>query len=187
MADVTRILSVLRAGDTAASLQLAELLYDELRAIARREMAGERANHTLQPTALANEAYLRLVSAKDACFENRAHFFGAAAAAIRRVLVEHARKRSRAKRGADRRRVDLDGVDPAAPVPDEDVLALHQALEELATFDADGARIVELRFFAGMTIPEVAKLLEISESTVERSWRLSRAWLRGRIEDQDGR
>jgi RNA polymerase sigma factor (TIGR02999 family) len=133
-----------------------------------------------------HEAYLRLVGGEETRFENRAHFFGAAAAAIRRVLVEHSRRRARLKRGDGRVRVELDAIDPAAPVSDEDLLALEEALEELTTFSPESARLVELRFFAGMTIPEVAQVLRVSESTIERDWRLARAWLKGKLEERHG-
>lgn len=185
MIQLTHILEQARQGDDAAAEHLAALLYDELRAIARREMAGERPDHTLQPTALVHEAYLRLVRDQDGSFENRAHFFGAAAVAIRRVLVEHARSRSRLKRGGDRVRLNLDDLDPAGPMRDDALLALDEALLELASYSPTSANIVELRFFAGMTIPELARQMNVSESTIERDWRLARAWLRGRLENDD--
>lgn len=185
MTQLTRILEQARKGDDAAAEDLATLLYEELRAMARREMAGERSDHTLQPTALVHEAYLRLLRDQDGSFESRAHFFGAAAIAIRRVLVEHARKRSRLKRGGDRVRLNLDELDPAGPMRDDALLALDDALLELANHSPTSANIVELRFFAGMTIPELAKQMNVSESTIERDWRLARAWLRGELERDD--
>ena len=168
-------------GDGVAAERLAELLYGELRALARREMAAERADHTLQPTALVHEAYLRLVGADGASFENRAHFYGAAARAIRRVLVDHARARGRLKRGSGERRLDLSELEIAAPERDADVLALEEALVRLAELDADKARLVELRFFAGMTLEEAAHALGVSPSTVVREWRMARAWLQNAL------
>lgn len=184
--DLTQVLQRAGEGDPAAARRLSELLYDELKSLARREMAGERPDHTLQPTALVHEAYLRLVAGEDARFENRAHFFGAAAAAIRRVLVEHARARGRLKRGEGRARIDLEAVEPEAPLRDEELLSLDEALRRLAEFAPDKARLVELRFFAGATIPEAARMLGVSETTVQRDWRFARAWLQGELEGRDG-
>ena len=186
MTDLTRILGEIREGDAGAPERLAAALYDELRRMAGRQMAHERPDHTLQPTALVHEAYVRLVSGEVATFENRAHFLGAAAIAIRRVLVEHARKRARIKRGGDLQRVDLDDVDPAGPVPDAALIGLDEALVELAGFAPRQARLVELKFFAGMSIPEIARLMQVSESTIQREWRIARAWLKGELEDRDG-
>jgi len=151
--------------------------------MARREMAKERGDHTLQPTALVHEAYLRLVPGQDEGYENRAHFFGAAASALRRVLVDHARKRARSKRGGDRLRVSLDTAEPMVPLADEELLELDDALSALADFAPLPARIVELRFFAGMTVEEAAHTLGTSASSVQRSWRVARAWLRGQLSD----
>lgn len=181
MADLTRILSESRAGRTGAAEELAVLLYDELRALARQELAGERPAHTLQPTALVHEAYLRLVGKDGGAFENRAHFFGAAATAIRRVLVDHARRRARAKRGGAAVQLSLDTVDPAQPISDAELLGLDEVLARLAALDPVKAQIVELRFFAGLTEAELARALELSESTVRRHWRMARAWLRGEL------
>lgn len=182
MADLTRILSESRAGRTGAAEELAVLLYDELRALARQELAGERRQHTLQPTALVHEAYLRLVGTDGGgAFENRAHFFGAAASAIRRVLVDHARRRARAKRGGGVVVLSLDALDPAQRIPDPELLGLDEALAQLAQLDPTKARIVELRFFAGLSVEELARALGLSESTVRRHWRMARAWLRGEL------
>ena len=186
MPDLTRLLDRVRNGDHAASEQLARLLYGELRSMAQRQLAGERRDHTLQPTALVHEAWLRLAPEGGSEFENHAHFLGAGALAIRRVLVEHARKRGRIKRGGGLERVDLDAIDPAEPVRDESLLALDEALDDLAAFAPLHARVVELRFFAGMTVAEVAKVTNVSESTVQREWRIARAWLRERLEERDG-
>ncbi len=187
MDELTRILAQAGAGDEGASKRLAELLYDELRALARREMAAERVGHTLEPTALVHEAYLRLMTGENVRFENRAHFFGAAATAIRRVLVEHARGRARIKRGQGRARVEFDPDQLAQPVDDEQLLSLDEELARLAEFAPQQARVVELRFFAGLSIPEVARLMSRSETSVQRDWRVARAWLKGQLEAGDGR
>ena len=186
MSELTIAFERAKRGGEGAAERLAALLYEEIRAMARREMAHERADHTLQPTALVHEAWMRLAPEGERSFENRAHFLGAAANAIRRVLVEHARARARVKRGEGRARIELADVDPAAPVRDEWLLDLDEALSRLAAGSPSASRIVELRFFGGMSIPEVAETLGISESTVERRWRVARAWLRGEIEESDG-
>lgn len=186
MADLTRILREAQEGRIGAADELAALLYDELRTLARQEMAGERPDHTLQPTAVVHEAYLRLVGGNGRSFDSRAHFLAAAATAIRRVLVDHARKRSRIKRGGGTIPAPLDGMDPAASLPAAELLDLDEALERLAAFDPFKARIVELRFFAGMTVEELARLLGTSESSVRRDWRVARAWLRGELDRSDG-
>lgn len=183
MSDFTFLLQRAGLGDAEASERVAVRLYDELRELARLEMAGERPGHTLQPTALVHEAYLRLVGPESEPFENRAHFFGAAAAAIRRVLVEHARRRGRDKRGGGRHRVDVEAELLAAPGRDERLLALDECLQELTRLDPDQARLVELRFFAGMTLDEAAQVLGVSPSTVVRQWRTARAWLQGALDD----
>jgi len=186
MADLTRILQEAQDGRSGAAEELASALYDELRALARQELSGERAGHTLQPTALVHEAYLRLVGGQNTSFQSRAHFFAAAATAIRRVLVDHARRRARAKRGGGEAPLSLGDVDPAAPLPPAELLDLDAALAELARFDPFKARIVELRFFAGLSVDEVAKLLGASESSVRRDWRLARAWLRAELDRPHG-
>jgi RNA polymerase sigma factor (TIGR02999 family) len=182
MADLDKILRSAQAGDAHAAQELAALLYDELRELARREMSGERRDHTLQPTALVNEAYLRLVGGNGSSFADRDSFFAAAANAIRRVLVDHARKRARDKRGGGLVRVPLDGLDVAEPLADEDLLALDDALARLARFDPTKARIVELRFFAGLSVDELVKAVGASESTIRREWRMARAWLRAEMD-----
>ena len=186
MIDLTRILKDARAGHADATEELAALLYGELREIARREMADERADHTLQPTALVHEAYLRLFGGENPSFENREQFFAAAATTIRRVLVDHARQRAREKRGGDRNRLPLEDVQPEAPIAPEGLLALDEALARLARFDPLKARIVELRFFAGMKVEELARVLGTSESTIRREWRAARAWLRGELDGSRG-
>ncbi len=186
MLDITQILRDVQAGRVNAPDELAAALYEELRAVARHDLAGERAGHTLQPTALANEAWLRLFNGQESGFENRAHFFAAASTAIRRVLADHARRRQAAKRGGGAGRIPLEAVDLGGPVRSEVLLAMDEALERLASFAPLQARIIEMRFFGGMTMPELARVLSISVSTVERHWTLARAWLRSELEDRHG-
>lgn len=182
MADLDSILRSAQAGDAQAAQELTALLYEELRSLAQREMARERTGHTLQPTALVNEAYLRLVGGRDATFADRESFFAAAANAIRRVLVDHARRRAREKRGGAHVRVPLEGLDVAEPFEDHELLALDEALAALAVIDPTKARIVELRFFVGLSVEELGKAIGASESTVRREWRMARAWLRSRMD-----
>jgi len=177
MPEITRILGRVTRGEEDAANQLANAVYEELRNLARLEMRGQRSDHTLQPTALVNEAYLRLLHGDDSSFENRAHFFSAAASAIRRVLVDHARKRACQKRGGGYRRVNLDPLPPRADIKDERLILLDEALKKLAIVDPTKARLVELRFLAGLTESEAAQTLGVSRSTVARDWRLLRAWL----------
>ncbi len=181
MAELTNILRAAQAGDPNAARDLAVVLYDELRELARREMSKERSDHTLQPTALVNEAYLRLVGGKEVTFADRESFFAAAANAIRRVLVDHARRRARDKRGGGRVRVPLDGLDVAEVFEDEELLVIDDALAKLAEMDPAKARLVELRFFAGLSIEELVSAMGVSESTIRREWRLARAWLRTQL------
>jgi len=190
MPEVTQILQDVRAGRPGANDELVAALYQELRTLARRDLAGERASHTLQPTALVHEAWMRLFG-KDAAagFENRAHFFSAASTAVRRGLADHARKHMAEKRGGSRGRVPLEDIDLpglGGPVESEDIVALDGALERLAAFAPEQARVVEVRFFGGLTTPEAARALGMSESTVERHWRVARAWLRGELTRADG-
>ena len=186
MLDITQILHDVQSGRPGAPEELVAALYDELRAVARRDLMGERVDHTLQPTALVNEAWMRLFGSEESSFENRAHFFAAASTAIRRVLADHARRKQAEKRGGGRGRVPLEEIDVGAPVRSEDVLALDEALEQLAKFAPMQARIVEMKFFGGLTTPELARALSSSESTVERNWRLARAWLREELDERDG-
>jgi RNA polymerase sigma factor (TIGR02999 family) len=175
--EATRLLERFAAGDRQAADLLLPLVYAELRRQAARAMGGERADHTLQPTALVHEAYLRLFDAP-ASFESRAHFVRVAARAMRNVLVDHARARGAQKRGDGRERVALDGVLAAYEERDLDVLALHEALERLLELDEPLGRLVELRFFAGLSIAQTAEVLGSSTATVERHWRVARLWLR---------
>jgi RNA polymerase sigma-70 factor (ECF subfamily) len=186
MLDITQILHDVQSGRPGAPAELVAALYDELRAVARRDLAGERVDHTLQPTALVNEAWMRLFQTDGTSFENRAHFFAAASTAIRRVLADHARRKQAEKRGGGRGRVPIDEIDVGGPVRSEDVLALDDALERLAAFAPMQSRIVEMKFFGGLTTPELARALSLSESTVERHWRLARAWLRQDLGERDG-
>jgi len=172
--DVTRILQAIRSGSSPACDALMPAIYAQLRRIAGAKMAAERAGHTLQPTALVHEAWLRL---GDVGFENRAHFFGAAAEAMRRILVERARRRQCAKHGNGQDNVDLDGVEIAAPVDGEELLAVHEALDRLAEHDLRKAQLVKLRYFAGLSFEEAAALLGVSVPTAKRDWSYARAWL----------
>jgi RNA polymerase sigma factor (TIGR02999 family) len=175
MTDVTRILFRIERGEPRAAEQLLPLVYDELRKLAASRLAAERPGHTLDATALVHEAYLRLVG--DQHFEGRAHFFAAAAEAMRRVLVNHARDRSRGKRGGGRGRVNLDRLNVAAAAGDDDLLALDEALERLAGEFPVAAELVKLRFFAGMKLGEAAEALGIPRRTADRHWAFARAWL----------
>jgi RNA polymerase sigma factor (TIGR02999 family) len=185
ISDVTRILSAIEGGDVLATDQLLPLVYDELRRLAARELAREKPGQTLDATALVHEAYVRLVGggeagapgADDLGWANRRHFFAAAAEAMRRILIENARRKGRIKHGGGRRRVhvDLDALS-ASGLPEE-LLDLHEALGRFATHDPLKARLVELRCFAGLTLNEAAACLGISPSTADRGWRYARAWL----------
>ena len=171
-----------RSDHPVSSGELLPLVYDELRCLARQRLAGERPGQTLQPTALVHEAYLRLTKANGAPrWDSDRHFFGAAAEAMRRVLIDRARARGREKRGGGRTRVDIEAMDLAAPAGDEELLAVDEALEKLAAVDAEGAEIAKLRYFVGLGIPEVAAALGISERSVKRHWAYARAWLRAEI------
>lgn len=178
MSEVTRILEQVRRGDSAAGERLLQEVYAELRRLAAAKLAGERKGQTLQATALVHEAYLRLLGdAATPQWSGRNHFFAAAAEAMRRILIENARRKQREKHGGGRRRVDLDSQCAITDGPDLDVLALDQALTKLATTDAAKAEVVKLRFFAGLTMPEVAAALDISLATAERHWTFARSWL----------
>ena len=176
---VTQLLNELGAGDSAALDRLLPLVFDERRRLAHSYLRRERGDHTLQPTALVNEAYLRLVNQQDVRWQGRAHFFGIAANLMRQILVDHARRRAADKRGgADLERLSLTQAELVVNRADVDVLALEEALERLNEFDRQQARIVELKFFAGLTIEETAEVLGVSHATVERDWKLARAWLK---------
>jgi RNA polymerase sigma factor (TIGR02999 family) len=177
MNDVTRILSAIEQGDTKATGELLPLVYQELRRIAAHKMAGEASGHTLQATALVHEAWLRLVDDGDRNWENRAHFFGAAAEAMRRILIENARRKSRLKRGGGHVRVDFDEIELAGTTADDKVLLIDEALERLKTEDPDTARVVVLKFFGGLTNEEIVAITGTSDRTVRRQWIYAKAWL----------
>jgi RNA polymerase sigma factor (TIGR02999 family) len=185
MNDVTRILSAIGHGDPKAAGQLLPLVYDELRALAARKLAREKPGQTLQATALVHEAYLRLVDKDEARrWESRAHFFAAAAEAMRRILVDNARRKRRPKHGGDRRRIDLDGSALLEDVPpSDDLIALDEALTKLAAEEPVKAKLVQLRYFAGLTVPQAAELLGLSTATAERYWTYARTWLYCALKD----
>jgi RNA polymerase sigma factor (TIGR02999 family) len=178
MSDVTRILSAIEAGDPSAAEQLLPLVYEELRKLATQKLSQENPGQTLQPTALVHEAYLRLVDVEQVSkWNSRGHFFAAAAEAMRRILVEQARKRARLKRGGDRQRLDLDALQLSVPEVGDELLALDEAITELAHKHPDKAALVKLRYFGGLTVGEAAHSLGISTSTADRHWTFARAWL----------
>ena len=174
---MTHILEAIQQGNPQAAEALLPLVYDELRRLAAHKMAAERPGHTLQPTALVHEAWLRLVGNRASEFENRAHFFAVAAEAMRRILVESARRKKCLKHGGQLERVDMDAVELALPLPDDELLALHEALDQLASVDARAAEVVKLCFFVGLTQEQAAHELGMSVSTAERLWSFARAWL----------
>lgn len=175
---ITQLLERWSQGDEAALEQLMPLVYDELHRLAGAYLRRERHEHTLQPTALVNEAYLKLVRQRNVRWQNRAQFFGVAAQLMRRILVDHARANYATKRGGDRVNVSLKDIGAYGGQPDSDVLALHDVLNRLAEIDPDQSRIVELRFFGGLTIEEAAEVMHVSHSTVEREWKVAKAWLK---------
>jgi RNA polymerase sigma factor (TIGR02999 family) len=179
MSDATRLIEAAVAGDPKAAADLLPLVYDELRALAAAKLGAERPGQTLQATALVHEAYLRLVGGAvgDPGWENRSHFFAAAAESMRRILVDAARRKASEKSGGDHGRVDLADADPAAPEVDVDLLALDEALDRLARHDSRKAELVKLRFFAGLTNDQAAAALGISPSTADNDWAYARSWL----------
>ena len=182
MTEVTRILSAMEQGDPSAASQLLPLIYEELRKLAAQKLAGETPGQTLEPTALVHEAYLRLAGeSKEQHWDGRGHFFAAAAEAMRRILVEKARQKASLKRGGDRGRSDLPESLLAAPEPREDLVALDAALTKLATIDKQAAELVQLRYFAGLPLREVADFLGLSPRTADRVWAYARAWLHRRL------
>lgn len=182
--DVTGILLDWNSGNQAALDELVPLVYDELRRLAERYLRRERAGHTLQATALVNEAYLRLVNQQQVNWQNRAHFFGAAANLMRQILMQHARQRHAEKRGGEREKIYLDEAGPLAESRDLDLIALDDALNDLAAVSPQQSRIVELRYFGGLTIEETAEVLGISPATVKRDWNMAKAWLHREITRQ---
>jgi RNA polymerase sigma factor (TIGR02999 family) len=184
MSDVTRLLDAAAAGDRSAAAVLLPLVYDELRRLAAARMGEERPGQTLQATALVHEAYLRLVGGgQPDRWDGRGHFFAAAAEAMRRILVETARRKGRARHGGGQRRIDLDDNALAAAPPGDDLLAIDEALTRLAELDPKRADLVKLRFFAGLTMPEAAAALGISLATAERHWAFARTWLYAELSD----
>jgi RNA polymerase sigma factor (TIGR02999 family) len=178
MSDVTHILQAIESGDAQAANELLPLVYQELRRLAAHKMAQEAPGHTLQPTALVHEAWLRLLKPEErTLFQNRGHFFAVAAEAMRRILVESARRKKRLKHGGHMERVDLNAVDLPLPMPDDELLALDEAIDRLATVDARAAEVVKLCFFVGLTQEQAAKELGLSLATAERLWSFARAWL----------
>ncbi len=184
-AKITRLLGEIQAGGDRAADELLPLIYREFRALAARYLRGERKGHTLQPTALVNEAYLRLVDQKRVVWKGRTHFFAVGAQAMRRILVDHARRRQRLKRGGQNTRITLDNAVAFEADREEDILALNEAMEKLAALDPRQARVVELRFFGGLTMDEVASALDISKRTAEGDWTMARAWLHRALGDSN--
>jgi len=180
--DVTRLLAQMRDGKTGASDELFARVHHELRRLAAGQMRHERRDHTLQATALVHEAYLRLVDQREASSENRAHFFGTAASVMRRILIDHARARQADKRGGDQVRVDLDEAGGVAAEHSDSLVELDAAVDRLAAIDPRRARVVELRFFGGLTVEEIAGVMGVGTRTVDRDWRVARAWLRRELE-----
>jgi RNA polymerase sigma factor (TIGR02999 family) len=185
MNEVTRVLSAIEQGDPTAAEQLLPLVYDELRKLAAHRLAREKPGETLQATALVHEAYLRLVvGEKGQHWEGQGHFFAAAAEAMRRILIDQARRKQSQRRGGKRKRQPLDHVEIAAPEPSLDVLALNEALERFEQVDPLKANLVKLRYFTGMTIPQAAAALDISPSTADRYWSYARAWLHAELKER---
>jgi RNA polymerase sigma factor (TIGR02999 family) len=177
MSDVTRILNAIERGDAKATDELLPLVYEELRLLAASKLAQERPGQTLQATALVHEAYLRLLGDGAQHWSGRAHFFGAAAEAMRRILIENTRRKRRIKRGGDRNRVKIDDAELAIEGPGDDLLALDEAISRLAAVDKTKAELVKLRYFAGLSLEQAADILGLSPTTAKRLWTYARAWL----------
>jgi RNA polymerase sigma factor (TIGR02999 family) len=184
MSDITQVLQAIGRGEGHASEELLPLVYEELRRLAASRMAHEQPGQTLQATAMVHEVWLRLVSSGDRNWQNRAHFFGAAAEAMRRILIENARRKSALKRGGGLARVDLEGLQVAAATPDDKILLINEALEKLQTEDPERARVVVMKFFGGLTNQEVAEALGVTERTIERQWAFAKAWMYNAIKSQ---
>jgi RNA polymerase sigma factor (TIGR02999 family) len=184
MSEVTRILNAIEQGDPHAAEQLLPLVYDELRRLAAQKLAHEKPGQTLDATALVHEAYLRLVAGEEASasgepqWDNSRHFFAAAAEAMRRILIDNARRKASSKHGGGRVRLGLEAAEPAAPEPDDELLALDEALTQLAAADPTAAELVRLRYFAGLSIPQAAKVLGLPPRSTDRLWAYARTWLR---------
>ena len=183
-ADVTSLLNKLAAGDQEAAAQLVPLVYEELRHLAARRLRQERPDHTLQATALVHEAYVKLAAQRDAKWQNRAQFFGVASQVMRRILVDYARRQQRVRRGGKQQKVSLDDVLLVSPDRTEEVLTVHESLSRLERLDARQARIVELRYFGGLTVEEVAEVVGISTKTVMRELNVAKAWLYGDLKER---
>jgi RNA polymerase sigma factor (TIGR02999 family) len=187
MSEVTRFLSAVEQGDAHAAEQLLPLVYDELRRLAAQKLAQEKAGQTLQPTALVHEAYVRLVGNEETAvygaqrWDNQGHFFAAAAEAMRRILIDRARQKRAAKRGGGRKRLDIDALDVATEASPEQLLAINEALTKLGRKDPAAAQLVNLRYFAGLTVEEAGKALGISTATAYRHWKYARAWLHSEL------
>jgi RNA polymerase sigma factor (TIGR02999 family) len=175
--DITSILQAVQSGTETSAERLFPVVYEELRKVAIAKMGEESANHTLQPTALVHEAWLRLGGDDQPTWENRGHFFAAAAEAMRRILIERARRRSRLKHGAGVERIDAAEIELPAPIPDEQLLQINEALDKLQAEDPEKAHVVMLKFFVGLTNAELAQMLGVTERTVERHWAFAKAWL----------
>lgn len=180
--EATRLLARIGSGDLEAAEELLPLVYGHLRALAGSFFAAQHPGHTLQPTALVHEVYSRLLGGTETAWESRSHFMGVAARAMRQVLTDHARRQRAAKRGGDRHRITLADQEVQSDTTDVDLLDLDQALESLATLNPRQGRIIELRFFAGLSVAEAAGILEVSTRTIELDWRMARAWLRKELE-----
>ena len=184
MSDVTQLLQSAAAGDSHAAAELLPLVYDELRRLAAHRLAGEQNNHTLQPTALVHEAWLKIAGADGREWNGRQHFFAAAAEAMRRIMVDRARRRLAAKRGAGEVCLDVDELDIPAPAPDDQLLAMNEALEKFAALDQRKAELVKLRYFVGMNFEEASAALGIAVPTAKQWWAYARAWLRVEIAEK---
>lgn len=185
MSDLTQIIRAMKKGEQSTVDDLFPLVYQELRQLARARMSQESAGDTLQPTALVHEAWLRLAKASNQNWQNRAHFFGAAAEAMRRILIERARRRMRLKHGSGQHKVDIDSIEVAQSTPDEKLLLINEALVKLESENQERARVVVLKYFGGMTNKEVAEALDISVRTVNRHWLCAKAWLFWELQNED--
>ena len=183
--DVSGLLAAWNSGDLQAEAELLPLVYDELRRLARSHLRRERPDHTLQPTALVHEAYLRMVGEGGATWQNRAHFFGIAARLMRQILINHAEARAAARRGGGAYRISLGAADHLLVRPELDLIALDDALKGLSALDSRQGRIVELRFFGGLSVEETAAVLDLSPATIKREWSAARAWLRREIDRRE--
>jgi len=177
MSDVTRILDAIQQGNAKASDELLPLVYQELRKLAAQKMSHEASGHTLQPTALVHEAWLKLTANENVQWDGRTHFFGAAAEAMRRILIDSARRRNAVRHGGGQQRLDIQDVEITAETKDTELLAVNDALEKLAAVDPEKAQLVKLRYFAGLTLEEASHALGVSEATAKRWWTYARAWL----------